>query len=185
MRPAGRQQDLSLAPTDDHACVICSHTTLGPATGGSNDVLINGRSALRVGDRGINLNAMCCGPNTWEAARGAPRVLINGKRAHRQGDAVQHCGGSGHLVTGSGNVLIGDHTASGAQPHNVSAHWFELKLAHANGESVAGARVRLHSPDGQRLEEVNNGETGHPIDNIRTKGKMDVSVSLKYRRRRS
>lgn len=34
-------------------------------------------------------------------------MLINGRPAHRLGDPTTHCGGSGSLVTGSSNVLIG------------------------------------------------------------------------------
>jgi uncharacterized Zn-binding protein involved in type VI secretion len=78
---------------------------MGPAVGGSPNVFVNGRPALRVGDPGIH--AACCGPNTWTAAAGSGTVKINGKGAHRMGDADSHCGGSGKMIEGSGNVFSG------------------------------------------------------------------------------
>ena len=67
--------------------------------------MVNGRPALRVGDPGVH--SSCCGPNTWVAAAGSGSVFINGIPAHRLGDAVTHCGGSGNLVEGSGDVITG------------------------------------------------------------------------------
>jgi uncharacterized Zn-binding protein involved in type VI secretion len=71
---------------------------------GSNDVLINGRPAVRVGDKGIH--AVCCGPNMWDAVQGSPNVMINGKPAHRVNDTDMHCGGVGKMIEGSTDVLI-------------------------------------------------------------------------------
>jgi uncharacterized Zn-binding protein involved in type VI secretion len=34
--------------------------------------------------------------------------MINSKPAHRMGDATKHCGGSGKLIAGSSNVIVGD-----------------------------------------------------------------------------
>jgi hypothetical protein len=34
-------------------------------------------------------------------------VFINSLKAHRQGDADTHCGGSGKLIIGSPNVIVG------------------------------------------------------------------------------
>ncbi len=74
---------------------------------GSADVLINGMPALRKTD--IGMAAACCGPNIWMADAGSGTVLINNLPAHRVDDATKHCGGagSGKLVVGSDNVLIG------------------------------------------------------------------------------
>jgi uncharacterized Zn-binding protein involved in type VI secretion len=108
----GRVGDKSQVPADGHGCPSCPHPCIGPATGGSPDVFVNGKPALRVGDPGVH--AACCGPNTWTAAKGAPAVYFNGKKAHRLGDAVNHCGGNGKLVEGSPNVYVGD--ASGGSP---------------------------------------------------------------------
>jgi hypothetical protein len=70
-------------------------------------VNINGKPALRVGDKGTH--AACCGSNTWKAVKGAPRVLINGRAVHRIADKTQHCGGSGRLIEGSPDVIVGDY----------------------------------------------------------------------------
>ena len=106
MPGAGRLGDKSHAPADAHGCKSCKHPVTGPAVSGSPDVVVNGKPALRVTDKGIH--ATCCGANTWEAVAGSATVIINGKPAHRLGDATQHCGGAGNLIEGSPDVLIGD-----------------------------------------------------------------------------
>lgn len=68
-------------------------------------MLVNGRPALRVGDNGMH--AACCGPNSWVASAGSGSVLINGKPAHRLGDKDTHCGGSGQMIEGSTDVMVG------------------------------------------------------------------------------
>ncbi|APR78677.1 Hypothetical protein A7982_04024 [Minicystis rosea] len=65
-----------------------------PAITGSDNVLVNGRPALRVTDKG----------ETWTATKGATHVLINGKQAFRREDPTV----GGQLVEGSDNVLVGD-----------------------------------------------------------------------------
>jgi uncharacterized Zn-binding protein involved in type VI secretion len=105
MPGAGRLGDKSNVPADAHGCPACPHPGVGPAIAGSADVLINKRPALRKGDPGIH--AACCGPNTWTAQTGSGTVNINGKPAHRQGDQDKHCGGSGQLIEGSTDVIIG------------------------------------------------------------------------------
>jgi uncharacterized Zn-binding protein involved in type VI secretion len=105
MPSQGRLGDQSQCPGDGHGCPGCAHGVIGPATAGSPDVMVNGRPALRVGDPGVH--SSCCGPNTWVAAAGSGTVMINGIAAHRLGDAVTHCGGSGNLVEGSGDVITG------------------------------------------------------------------------------
>ncbi len=66
-----------------------------PAVTGSDNVLVNGRPALRVTDKG---------ENDWTATKGAAHVLINGKHAFRREDPTV----GGQLVEGSDNVLVGD-----------------------------------------------------------------------------
>ncbi len=111
MPPAGRKGDIAFCPRDHHeGCDKCPHTVIGAAVRGSKNVRINGRQALRVGDRG--LHASCCGSNLWQAAIGSPTVLINNRPAHRMLDITRHCGtqklgGFGLLVNGSPNVIIG------------------------------------------------------------------------------
>lgn len=101
----GRLGDRSLVEADYHGCSACAHRAVGPAISGSGDVLINGRPALRVGDRGVH--SACCGANTWEATSGSASVLINQRAAHRRGDTDRHCGGLGYLLEGSDDVLVG------------------------------------------------------------------------------
>ena len=105
MPAQGRLGDKSFAATDTHGCPACPHPVIGPAVQGSPDVLVNFRPALRVGDMGIH--APCCGPNMWRAAKGSKSVLINNKPAHRKGDKDSHCGGSGKLIEGSPDVIVG------------------------------------------------------------------------------
>jgi uncharacterized Zn-binding protein involved in type VI secretion len=78
---------------------------VGPAIAGSPDVNVNSLPAVRVGDPGQH--AACCGPNTWTAQAGSGTVFINNKAAHRLGDADTHCGGSGNMIVGSPNVMVG------------------------------------------------------------------------------
>jgi uncharacterized Zn-binding protein involved in type VI secretion len=84
---------------------------MGPGISGSTNVIVNGRPALRVNDRGIH--AACCGGNTWTAQAGSATVFINGQPAHRLGDMTMHCGGIGQLAEGSSDVFVGDSTAAG------------------------------------------------------------------------
>jgi uncharacterized Zn-binding protein involved in type VI secretion len=69
-------------------------------------VEVNGLAALRVTDTGAH--SECCGPNTWTATEGSASVSINNLPAHRLGDKDEHCGGSGYMVEGSDDVLVGD-----------------------------------------------------------------------------
>jgi uncharacterized Zn-binding protein involved in type VI secretion len=93
-------------PSDAHGCPACPHPGTGPAIAGSPDTNVNGMPALRKDDPGIH--AACCGPNSWNASAGSGTVMINSKPAHRMGDATKHCGGSGKLIAGSSNVIVGD-----------------------------------------------------------------------------
>jgi uncharacterized Zn-binding protein involved in type VI secretion len=102
----GRLGDKANISADAHGCPGCPHPGTGPAIMGSPDVFVNGLPALRVDDMGIH--AVCCGPNMWKAQQGAPTVFINGKAAYRLNDPSKHCGGSGQLIEGSGDVIVGD-----------------------------------------------------------------------------
>ena len=105
MPPQGRLNDNAFCPADAHGCPACAHPVTGPAVMGSPNVLVNGMMALRVGDPGMH--AACCGPNSWTAAAGSGTVFINDIKAHRLGDKTSHCGGSGALIVGSTNVIVG------------------------------------------------------------------------------
>lgn len=101
----GRLGDKSEAKVDAHGCPGCPHDVTGPAVTGSEDVLVNNRPALRMGDMGIH--AACCGPNMWVALSGSSTVLINFRPAHRKDDIDMHCGGPGKLTEGSDDVIVG------------------------------------------------------------------------------
>jgi uncharacterized Zn-binding protein involved in type VI secretion len=102
----GRLGDKAFTPADAHGCPLCPHPVVGPSTGGSPNVRVNSRAALRADDPGMH--AACCGPNTWHAAQGSGTVRINSKPAHRLGDRVTACGGVGSLIEGSSNVNVGE-----------------------------------------------------------------------------
>ena len=101
-----RLGDIGNVDSDGHGCPGCPHPAKGPAIQGSPNVFVNGRPAVRKGDKGMH--AACCGPNMWTATGCSGTVLINGKGAHRDGDAESHCGGSGESIQGSGDVIVGD-----------------------------------------------------------------------------
>lgn len=105
MPPQGRLGDKSNIPACVHGSLCCPHPAVGPAIAGSENVMVNGRPALRMGDNGVH--AACCGPNTWTAVKGSGTVMINNKPAHRLGDTDAHCGGVGTLIEGSNDVMVG------------------------------------------------------------------------------
>lgn len=69
--------------------------------GGSTNVFVNGRRAIRVGDK-----AGCGDP----AVSGSANVYINGKPVHRKGDAT---GGHGSWVPNAAASGSGDVFANG------------------------------------------------------------------------
>jgi uncharacterized Zn-binding protein involved in type VI secretion len=111
MPGACRLGDKAHCPADAHGCTACPHNVSGPVVQASRDTIINGRPGARKGDRGIH--GICCGPNTFAIAGGAPTVSINRKPAARLDDPTSHCGGSGKIVDGSGDVIIGNSQAAG------------------------------------------------------------------------
>ena len=111
MPGACRLGDKANCPLDSHGCTACAHNVTGPVVQGSSDTIINGQAAGRQGDMGIH--GICCGPNKYAVKAGAPTVGINKKPAARMGDPTSHCGGSGRIISGSGDVIIGNSQAAG------------------------------------------------------------------------
>jgi uncharacterized Zn-binding protein involved in type VI secretion len=111
MPPASRLGDKANVPADAHGCPACPHPGIGPAVCGSEDVMTNSRPAFRKDDTGVH--AACCNQNTWKAVQGSGTVFINNKEAVRLGDQTKHCGGSGNMIEGSNNVMIGGAAGSG------------------------------------------------------------------------
>lgn len=136
---ASRLGDRSHVPEDRHECSECPHEATGKATTGSPNVKVNGRLALRVGDKGEH--AQCCGDNTWVAKTGAPRVMINGKLLHRVDDVDEHCGGHGKMIEGSPNVLVGDR--KGHKPRQAAIE---------EGVEQETVAIRLVDPFGNPVE---------------------------------
>jgi len=94
--PAARLGDLGL----------CSkRKKTAPAIEGSNNVLINGRPAVRQGDA-------YAAPVGGNLAAGSPTVFINGRPAGRIGDSIT---GGWVDTTGSPNVFIGSSSPPGSR----------------------------------------------------------------------
>lgn len=119
--PQGRIEDV--ATLDGLARGCCQKGASGSSASASENVLVNKRRALRVGDGG--LHDRCDGEGRWWGADADCTVLINGRKALRVGDPVRFCGGDGHLAQGSANVLVGNHRKTpkaalrwvGVRPH--------------------------------------------------------------------
>ncbi|MFM7204326.1 MAG: PAAR domain-containing protein [Myxococcota bacterium] len=147
MPPTSRVGDLALVPADGHGCPACPHVCIGPGTDGSCDVLVNGLKVLRQGDPGIH--APCCGPNKWNTAKGSPTVLVNSLPVIRQGDPTTHCGGSGQMIMGSCNVIIGDSYCGSYSPVPTAAKAIlnMLKDLLKDGKSSMPGKPSLPSPN--------------------------------------
>ena len=104
-KAACRLGDRSNCPLDVHGKTCCPHNVTGPAVTGSPNVFINGKPALRVGDRGTH--TLCCGPNNWRCVKGSATVYVNGKPLVHKGDMTLHCGGLGRMIDGSSDVFAG------------------------------------------------------------------------------
>ncbi len=153
MPPQGRLGDKSKAMADKHGGLCCPHTVIGPAIQGSPNVFVNFRPALRVGDRGIH--APCCGPNMWKAQKGSATVFINKKAAHRKGDTDKHCGGSGKLIEGSPDVIVGD---DGGSAGSVAASAAEIEENLILVEKVSPAQIGPLAPVDEEEEEEGEEE---------------------------
>ena len=104
-KPAARVTDIG----SGHGC----HFPPSPAIEGSPNVLINGLPAVRFGD---SFAPHVCpahgGLHPRNLVSGSHSVMINGQLAGRLGDSIS-CGGS--VVTGSGNVFIGEDAPAGSR----------------------------------------------------------------------
>ncbi len=167
MPPQARLGDKAFVPADAHGCPACPHTATGPAIGGSPNVFVNGRPAIRVDDPGIH--AACCGPNTWNAKTGSSSVFINGRAAHRLGDMVKHCGGMGSTIEGSANVFVGGPPPRGENSDAPNEHIQKgvaiLRIIReADGQPIAGLTLVVRAPDGMksRHQTDSNGEVHIP-----------------------
>jgi hypothetical protein len=85
------------------------------------------------------MHAACCGTNTWKVSQGSETVFINGKPAARTGDQSQHCGGTGQLIEGSSNVIIGGAPTSGGSGGGGAAGGGGGGGQGSGGQGTAGA----------------------------------------------
>ena len=90
MKPQGRLRDAARCPIDTHGCPAGAHPVMGPAIQGSADVLVNGRPALRDGDRGIHY--LCCGSNSWKADGGSEEPVTSEEPDSAQGQSESGSG---------------------------------------------------------------------------------------------
>lgn len=82
----------------------CSPYTIAS---GSQNVIINGRGAARVGDSSsvhLKPGGKFCVPHSAKISRGSRTVKINNRPAARRGDPL---GGCTAIAGGSGDVIIG------------------------------------------------------------------------------
>ncbi|QIT56851.1 hypothetical protein HC341_17595 [Aquisalimonas sp. 2447] len=84
-----------------------------PLMTGSPNVTVNGQPAARVTDEAVPHTKSGASTHNRFVAEGSKAVRINGLPAARMGDAI-HCGGT--IISGSGNVRIGDNTRVENQP---------------------------------------------------------------------
>ncbi|MAY41464.1 MULTISPECIES: PAAR domain-containing protein [unclassified Neptuniibacter] len=82
-----------------------------PIISASPNVFTNGLPAARVSDPAAAHGCSSCSPHSRAISAGSSTVFINGLPAARLGDAIS-CGGV--IISGSGNVLIGDQVYSGS-----------------------------------------------------------------------
>jgi len=104
---AARRTDISMNPSDSHGNLCCAHSVKGPAQTGSANVIIGGQPQLRALGSDSGVHSGCCGPNTWVTLQGSTTVTVNDLPAVRVGDRTTHCGGTGSIITGATNVIIG------------------------------------------------------------------------------
>lgn len=180
MSCAGRVQDEASCPADSHGCIACAHAVHGPALAGSTDIVINQRSALRVGDPGAHSG--CCGPNRWVAASGSSSVIFNGRSAHRKGDRTSHCGGSGQLVEGSDNVVIEEGRGADAAidvdepvPHERS---LRVRLFDGHGRKISAIRLRVTCP--HRDDRVVEFDHDHTVVDLCDDALLVVDKQLQF-----
>jgi uncharacterized Zn-binding protein involved in type VI secretion len=112
----------------------CKSHAVGPIIDASNNVLINQLPAARQQDNGQHRTGEREG---FFIAEGAPCVLVNGRRMARQLDRVANAHGVGRVISGSPNVLVGDH-GKGIARHTPSKITVTMWL---HGMLLPGVRV--------------------------------------------
>jgi uncharacterized Zn-binding protein involved in type VI secretion len=94
-------------------CPLCMHAIMGMVMSpmASQNVMIENKGAVRLGDQGILTLLPCCGAQQFFPIKGSGTVFINNKPAIRIGDPVQPCcAGTGQFIPGpqgASMVIIG------------------------------------------------------------------------------
>lgn len=91
--------------TCNHYFPCCPHLVSGSIVKGSPNVKANGKQVARLGDE-VDNNCPHCGIG-WISSSSST-VKANGIGVARIGDTVEYPGGSGVIVSGSGDVNAGD-----------------------------------------------------------------------------
>lgn len=106
MPEQARVSDICKCDACAHGCPVCPHPVQGPIMQGASITFVNKLPAGREKDPGMHM--ICCNQNKFEIVSGSGTVFIEGKAAARKGDPTKHCGGSGEVNMGSGDVFTGD-----------------------------------------------------------------------------
>jgi hypothetical protein len=109
---AGRSGDSVVSLNLTTRCSNCDNFRKPMLMGGSANVQINNRPALRVGD--VDGKDRSCTACKWRGVGGAPGVLINWRGALRESDRVESSSCVGQLTGCSSSVLIGNFASSAA-----------------------------------------------------------------------
>jgi uncharacterized Zn-binding protein involved in type VI secretion len=88
----------------NHGLKCCPHAVTGQISSASGNVNANGKGVARLGDSVVH-NCPHCGTGNISSASG--KVKVNGIGVARLGDSVTYPGGSGTIVSASGNVFAG------------------------------------------------------------------------------
>ena len=111
-------------------------------------------------------------------------MFINDIAAHRVQDATTHCGGTGVLIVGSPNVIIGNYGGGSGgwqTPPSPSDQryegGFEVFYEHT-GRPAAGLRYRITTATGQVYEGVTNAH-GRTIS-IDSDKDEDIELEVYY-----
>ncbi len=108
MPGACRLTDKHLTPADSCGCSGCAHVTSGIVITGSDNMFANCLNAFRGShvDMGDHSLAGCCGPNIYLSDECSPDVFVNGVGWVRLNDGVDCCGGRGHMISASDDIII-------------------------------------------------------------------------------
>lgn len=101
---------------------------------GSENVLINNRPAMRMGDGGPD----------WTVVSGAPGVFVNSRSIARRSDAVVIKDSSATFRSASANVFVGNFVRSSPSIKPC----LRVRLADVFGSPLSGEEIEVHDAKG-------------------------------------